>query len=102
MKNVKKDLVIKMFWKNYYLELLKSEYLNWKLYLWLQDKKADEYFSDITVNLPWLDIEWYNYIDYDFIECCFNSNIENLKKRLKENLDIKDFWKYMGYYYFTL
>lgn len=102
MKKSKKNLIIKMLWKNYYLELLKSEYLNWKLYLWLKDIKTGEYFSDITVNLPWYSQYWeYNFIDNDFIECCF-SYIWDLEKRLKENLKIKFFWKLWWYYYFTL
>lgn len=87
--------------KTYNLDLVKSEYLNNKKpYLWLIDKKDGEYFSDITVNLPTGKTE-YNYIDFDFIECCF-SYIGDTEKRLRENLKIKDFGKDGDYYYFTL
>ena len=71
---MKNTVQLKFLWKIYNLKVLKSEYLNNnKPYLWLVNPKTWEYFSDITVNLPWLDhLKWYNFIDPDFIELCFS------------------------------
>lgn len=99
---MKNTVQLKFLWKIYNLKVLKSEYLNNnKPYLWLVNPKTWEYFSDITVNLPWLDhLKWYNFIDPDFIELCF-SYIWDCENRLKENLNIKEFHKHWDYYYFT-
>lgn len=88
--------------KNYTLKLVESNYTNnGKKYFWLIDKKDGEYFADVTVNLD-LDPVYnsYNFIDWDFINCCF-SYIGDCEKWLKENLKIKQFWKLGDYYYFT-
>lgn len=92
---------MKLNWHS--LELAKSEYINNKKpYLWLIDKEDWEYYCNITVNLPWLDhLKDYNFIDWDFINCCF-SYIGDCEKWLKDNLKIKEFHKYWEYYYFTL
>lgn len=101
---MKNTVYLNFLWKKRKLELIQDQYQNNnKLYLWLYDIKENDYFCDITCNDPnCLLAQNQNIIDNDFIQICFNNNIENLKNRLKENLNIKDFDYYFWYYTFTL
>ena len=90
------------YW-SYKLDLIEDHYrTNNKPYFWLYDTEGEEPFTDITVNLD-LDpvYDSYNFIDRDFINCCF-TYIGDCEKWLKKNLKIKEFWKLGDYYYFTL
>lgn len=90
------------YW-TYKLDLIKDNYRNNnKPYFWLYDIEWGEPYADITVNLD-LDPVYndYNFIDWDFINCCF-TYIGDCEKRLRKNLKIKDFWLLGDYYYFTL
>ena len=94
------------FW-TYNLEIIENNYTNNnKKYYWLYDFETWEPFEDITVNINPIptakEIQDYNYINWDFIQFCFENNIEKMEKRLKKNLKIKQFWKLAWYYYFTL
>ena len=96
-----KTLKLNFLGKTYNLRLVESNYTNNnKTYYWLVDTADDNFFCDITVNLPYSnqDVNW---IDNDFM-MCFKTAFD-CKKWLKQNLKIKEFW--LGYtswfYYFT-
>ena len=89
MKKVK----LKFLWKEKTLSLYKATYRNNRPYYWLLDK--GELFSDITVNIAWLE-ENELAIDNDFINCCFENSFECYKRLLK-NFPVIDYYYKQGF-----
>ena len=95
-----KKTTLKFLWKNKTLYIVKSEYCdNWHTYFWLYEKNG-ELFSDITTNFDFLDNNEYA-INNDFINCCFNDQ-DALRKRIRQNFDIKSQWIHNWQLVFTL
>ena len=96
-----KTTKLNFLWNTYELEIIKDKYENDRIYLWLIDKSDNEYFSDISINDPRIDIsENEILINKDFQNCFKNNN--DLYQWIKENFDIKSWWINNWYYTFII
>lgn len=96
-----KTTKLNFLWKTYELEIIKNKYENNRIYLWLIDKSDNEYFSDISINDPKLDINENEILINKDFQNCFKDNNE-LYQWIKENFDIKSWWINNWYYTFTI
>jgi len=96
-----KTTKLNFLWKTYELEIIKDKYENNRTYLWLIDKSDNEYFSDISINDPRLDINENEILINKDFQNCFKDNNE-LYQWIKENFDIKSWWINNWYYTFTI
>ena len=96
-----KTTKLNFLWKTYELEMIKDKYENNRTYLWLIDKSDNEYFSDISINDPRLDINENEILINKDFQNCFKDNNE-LYQWIKENFDIKSWWINNWYYTFTI
>jgi len=92
---------LNFLWKTYELEIIKDKYENNRIYLWLIDKSDNEYFSDISINDPILDINENEILINKDFQNCFKDNMD-LYQWIKENFDIKSWWINNWYYTFTI
>lgn len=96
-----KTTKLNFLWKTYELEIIKDKYENDRIYFWLIDKSDNEYFSDISINDPSIDISENEILINKDFELCFN-NPNDLYQWIKGNFDIKSWWINNWYYTFTI
>lgn len=91
---------MKLGWTD--LRLIKDEYENnGRIYLWLVDVETGEYFSDITVNVPDMELSPNECLIDPSFELAFGKTDE-MRKWLEDNLNIKSWGVNQWYYCFTL